>query len=123
LGQCPGGASPGRDQPDPVSGRFHFTANRVITHSVIQAYNILKEWTNQMSSIRELDLTGLKCPMPIVEMAKLMKQLEPGEEFTATANDPAFCLDVKAWCNRTGHELLEQSENDGRLVAIIRKKK
>lgn len=75
-----------------------------------------------MPSIREVDLTGLKCPMPIVELAKLIKQLQPGEEFTATANDPAFCLDVKAWCNRTGHELLEQSETDGRLVAIIRKK-
>lgn len=76
-----------------------------------------------MSETKEVDLTGLKCPMPIVELTKLMKQLDPGEEFTAFANDPAFCLDVEAWCNRTGNELLSLGDSEGRLVAVIRKKK
>ncbi|VAX39378.1 hypothetical protein MNBD_PLANCTO02-81 [hydrothermal vent metagenome] len=72
--------------------------------------------------IKEIDLTGLKCPMPIVQLAKLMKQLDAGDEFTAFADDPAFCLDVEAWCNKTGHELLELQNDEKRLIAVIKKK-
>ncbi len=76
-----------------------------------------------MTTEREIDLTGLKCPMPIVQLTKLMKELDAGEEFTATADDPAFCLDVESWCNKTGHELMRLEDSDRRLVAVIRKKK
>ncbi len=71
---------------------------------------------------REIDLTGLKCPMPIVQLNRLMKQLEGGDEFTAVADDPAFCLDVEAWCNKTGNELLRFENSEKRLVAVIKKK-
>ncbi len=76
-----------------------------------------------MTTEREIDLTGLKCPMPIVQLTKLMKELDAGEAFTATADDPAFCLDVEAWCTKTGHELMRLEDSDKRLVAVIRKKK
>ncbi len=75
-----------------------------------------------MPAIQEIDLTGLKCPMPIVRLSKLMKQLDAGQEIIAAANDPAFCLDVEAWCNKTGHELVQINQTDERLTAVIRKK-
>ncbi len=75
-----------------------------------------------MKTERKIDLTGLKCPMPIVELSKLMKELNEGEEFTATADDPAFCLDVESWCNKTGHELVRLENSTHQLVAVIRKK-
>lgn len=74
-----------------------------------------------MTTDRKLDLTGLKCPMPIVRLAKFMKELGEGEEFTATADDPAFCLDVESWCNKTGHELVQLENSSDQLVAVIRK--
>lgn len=75
-----------------------------------------------MNATHEVDLTGLKCPMPIVELTKLMKQLDAGEEVSAIAKDPAFCLDVEAWCNRTGHELLQLEDTGDCVTALIRKK-
>ncbi len=75
-----------------------------------------------MLTERKIDLTGLKCPMPIVQLAKLVKELGAGEEFTATADDPAFCLDVESWCKKTGHELVRLDDSEKRLVAVIRKK-
>lgn len=75
-----------------------------------------------MTTTRQIDLTGMKCPMPIVQLTKLIKELGSGDEITAVANDPAFCLDVEAWCNRTGHQLVQFDDADGRLVAVIRKK-
>jgi len=74
-----------------------------------------------MLTEKKIDLTGLKCPMPIVQLAKLIKELDAGEEFTATADDPAFCLDVESWCKKTGHELVCLDDTDKRLVAVIRK--
>ena len=74
-----------------------------------------------MAEMREIDLTGLKCPMPIVELNKIIKQLAGGAEFTALADDPAFCLDVEAWCRKTGHELVQVENTGDRLVAVIRK--
>ncbi|HIG30526.1 MAG TPA: sulfurtransferase TusA family protein [Verrucomicrobiales bacterium] len=51
-----------------------------------------------MTETNQVDLTGLKCPMPIVELTKFMRPLEIGDTITAIANDPAFCLDVEAGC-------------------------
>jgi len=74
-----------------------------------------------MADKREIDLTGLKCPMPIVELTKLMRSLPAGEEVTAFAEDPAFCLDVKAWCNKTGHHLVRLDDSGAQYVAVVRK--
>jgi len=75
-----------------------------------------------MIAEQKIDLTGLKCPMPIVQLTRLMKELGAGDELTATADDPAFCLDVESWCNNTGHELVRLEDTDNQLVAVIRKK-
>lgn len=59
-----------------------------------------------MTTARQVDLTGLKCPMPIIHLAKIFSELSPSDEITARASDPAFSLDVEAWCKRTGHTLV-----------------
>jgi TusA-related sulfurtransferase len=74
-----------------------------------------------MSGFVEIDLTGLKCPMPIVELHRLLKKLDAGQQVTVVADDPAFCLDVEAWCNKTGHHLVSIEREDQRLVARIQK--
>ena len=74
-----------------------------------------------MPSRKTIDLTGLRCPMPIVELNRLIKELDIGDEFLATADDPAFCLDAEAWCRATGNELVEICDSDARYSALIRK--
>jgi tRNA 2-thiouridine synthesizing protein A len=74
-----------------------------------------------MSEPIEIDLTGLKCPMPIVELHRLLKKLDPGGLITVVADDPAFCLDVEAWCRKTGHHLISIEHDHQRLVAKIEK--
>jgi len=60
-----------------------------------------------------LDCTGLLCPMPIVKMAKAIKQIEKGQVLQLIATDPGAPADVEAWVRQTGHELVD-SETDGR---------
>jgi TusA-related sulfurtransferase len=41
---------------------------------------------------------------------------------TAIANEPAFCLEVEAWCKRSGHELVQIDNTEGPLMVEITKK-
>ena len=74
-----------------------------------------------MEPSRHLNLVGLKCPSPIVELNRAIKSMVAGEALTATADDPAFQLDVQAWCKRTGHLLVQLEQNSGKLTALIKK--
>jgi len=69
-----------------------------------------------------IDLTGLKCPGPIVALNTEIRQISGGDEFEALSDDPAFALDVKAWCRRTGHELMSVHTADGVIRARVRRK-
>lgn len=45
--------------------------------------------------------------MPIVHVAKTVRNLTPGELLSVRATDPAFPADIKAWAAMTGNELVE----------------
>lgn len=70
-----------------------------------------------------LDCRGLSCPMPIVKLAKKMKELKKGEVLEMLGTDPGSKADVPAWCERTGHEFIEMKEEDGIYKFYIRCKK
>jgi len=61
-----------------------------------------------------LDLTGMLCPLPVVKLAKAIKQIQPGEILEATATDPGVTADIPAWCRSTHNELIELSR-DGKI--------
>jgi tRNA 2-thiouridine synthesizing protein A len=69
----------------------------------------------------ELDARGLLCPMPIVKTAKAMKELAPGQVLKLLSTDRGSVTDVPAWTETTGNELVEQREQDGVYVFVIRK--
>ena len=73
-------------------------------------------------SEQELDLTGLRCPAPIVKLNGATKTLAPGAVLRVIASDPAFELDVQAWCRRTGNALLGVETQGSTLSARIQKK-
>lgn len=72
----------------------------------------------------ELDARGIKCPMPILKLSKALKEVPVGADLTVLADDKGFAPDVRAWCEKTGHELVSMDESDpARLVAVIRRTK
>jgi len=70
---------------------------------------------------KTLDATGLKCPRPLFEVSKAMNELEPGQVLQAKADDPAFKLDIEAWCRRTGNELVELRRDQQTFIACVRR--
>ncbi len=64
---------------------------------------------------------GMKCPQPLFEVHKNIKDLAAGETLEVKADDPAFRMDIEAWCKMTGHELLDISRTGEITIARIRK--
>jgi len=69
-----------------------------------------------------LDAKGMYCPMPIVQLKKATKTMQPGQVLKLVATDPGSTRDVPAWANKTGAEILETSEDNGEYTFIIKVK-
>ncbi len=69
-----------------------------------------------------LDAKGLMCPMPIVQLAKKIKEMKSGQILELLADDIGAKEDVPAWCSRTGNQLIGQEE-DGKIFRFYIKLK
>ncbi len=58
-------------------------------------------------SILTLDLTGMKCPLPVLKARRQISEMEIGGRFNVIADDPAAPLDFEHFCSTSGHGLVE----------------
>ncbi len=65
----------------------------------------------------EVDARGMRCPIPIIELAKVIRTLNINEEILLLSDDPATSPDVQAWARMTGNVVVE----DGQYRFRIRK--
>jgi tRNA 2-thiouridine synthesizing protein A len=56
-----------------------------------------------------LDCTGMRCPRPIIEIARHLGDVEVGDLVELLADDPATSPDLAAWCRMRGQELVSAS--------------
>ncbi|WP_038311045.1 sulfurtransferase TusA family protein [Kingella kingae] len=70
-----------------------------------------------------LDLSGLKCPLPILRTKKALATLPSGTILTVLATDAGAPDDFAAFCKHTGHELLQNSEENGVFTLVVKRKK
>jgi tRNA 2-thiouridine synthesizing protein A len=56
---------------------------------------------------RQIDCTGLFCPMPIVKTREAITDMEVGEVLEMWSDDPASEPDMRSWARNTGHALLD----------------
>ena len=66
---------------------------------------------------RVLDTRGSFCPVPVIETAKAMDSLAPGEVLEVLSDDIGVKLDIPAWCQGQGQRLLGMVE-EGTLIRI-----
>lgn len=69
-----------------------------------------------------LDLTGLKCPLPILRTKKALAAMASGDIVRIAATDAGAPDDFAAFCRQTGHELLSSEAEDGVFRLAIRRK-
>lgn len=76
---------------------------------------------------QELDVRGLKCPLPILRTKKALAEMGTGLVLRVVATDPATVKDFAAFARQTGHELLSTGEQSldgdaGEFIFLIRRK-
>ena len=59
-----------------------------------------------------VDLSGLRCPLPVLRTKKALSQLKVGELLCVYATDPDSEQDIPAFVRQAGHTL-EQCRKDG----------
>jgi len=67
-----------------------------------------------------VDARGLRCPAPVIRLARAARDVPAGTELTVLATDPAAVHDVPAWARMRGHELVSSSEDDGVHAITVR---
>jgi TusA-related sulfurtransferase len=65
-----------------------------------------------MQGDRTEDFRGQLCPMPIVNMARVIKKMEIGQVLEVLADDEGAHSDVPAWAAKTGNQFLGEENAD-----------
>ena len=70
-----------------------------------------------------LDLTGLKCPLPVLKARRAIKDMSSGGMIEVLADDPAAELDFAHFCETGHHELIETEKSsrpdDGVILRFL----
>jgi tRNA 2-thiouridine synthesizing protein A len=66
-----------------------------------------------------LDCRGKRCPLPVIELARRITDVEIGSVVRVLADDPAAAVDIPAWCRLRGHEYVG-AVDDGYDVRRLR---
>jgi tRNA 2-thiouridine synthesizing protein A len=69
-----------------------------------------------------IDARGRRCPLPILDLARHIGDVEVGATLTVEADDPAARPDIAAWCRMRGHEFVAaQAAADGTPAYVVRR--
>ncbi|MCQ8783811.1 sulfurtransferase TusA family protein [Mangrovibrevibacter kandeliae] len=70
----------------------------------------------------ELDLRGLKCPLPVLRTQKRLAAMPAGAMLRVLADDPLAGIDIPHLCREDGHVLVETlPSTSGGIAFTIRR--
>lgn len=72
--------------------------------------------------MEDLDVRGLKCPLPAMLARKALARLEPGAVLMVLVDDPMALVDMPYMCHREGHTLEATDEQATHITFRIRAK-
>ncbi len=78
--------------------------------------------THAIEFDREVDASGLNCPLPILRSKKALAEMSSGQVLRILATDPGSARDFQTFCKQTGNELLSQGEVDGRYEFFVKRR-
>ena len=70
---------------------------------------------------KELDTSGLNCPLPIIKAKKEINTMESGQVLHVISTDPGAVMDFESFAGQTGNELLSSETRDNKFFFLIKK--
>jgi len=71
--------------------------------------------------VKELDTSGLNCPMPILRLKQALSGLESGQQVRVIATDPGSQSDFAAFAAQTGNKLVESRAEADKFFYVLEK--
>jgi tRNA 2-thiouridine synthesizing protein A len=71
--------------------------------------------------MNELDLSGLKCPLPVLRTRKALRALGSGDRLLVICTDPLASIDVPNLIRETGDVLEELRQEGTKWHFLVRK--
>jgi tRNA 2-thiouridine synthesizing protein A len=68
---------------------------------------------------RELDASGLNCPLPILRAKKALGDMERGQVLKIIATDQGSVKDFEAFSKQTSNPLLSSAEEAGKFILML----
>lgn len=72
-------------------------------------------------TLTKLDLTGLKCPLPVLRTRKALKNLSPGDRLEVHCSDPLAAIDIPHLIAQTGDRVEITRHAEMLMVFLIEK--
>lgn len=69
----------------------------------------------------ELDLRGLKCPLPVLHLRRALARSAPGRMLTLRCTDPLAGLDIPNLLRETGDALVAVARDGAEIRFVVRK--
>jgi len=69
-----------------------------------------------------IDCTGMRCPMPVIELTRRLTDVAVDQLIGVVADDPAAKSDVPAWCRLRGQKYVGVRRQGGaRRLYLVRR--
>ncbi len=75
-----------------------------------------------MNTDKEIDTSGLNCPLPILKAKKALTELQSGQTLKVISTDPASWRDFEAFARQTGNELVSQEKTETNFVYVLKRR-
>lgn len=67
---------------------------------------------------RDINVLGKACPMPLITLAREVRNLKQGQIVQITGNDPIFEESIVEFCREGRHEVLE-TKREGKTISMV----
>jgi tRNA 2-thiouridine synthesizing protein A len=71
---------------------------------------------------KEVDATGLTCPLPILRAKKALAEMQSGETLKVIATDSGSSTDFPTFAKHTGNELIAQEKLGDAFVFYLKRR-
>jgi cysteine desulfurase len=68
-----------------------------------------------------VDALGKACPVPVIELAKALPNVDVGGEVVVLADDPGAKVDIPVWCRMKRQELVAVEERERSWMFRVRR--
>ena len=75
-----------------------------------------------MQTDKQIDTSGLNCPLPILKAKKALSEMQSGQTLKVIATDPGSWRDFEAFARQTGNALLSQEKTDAHFAYVLQRR-